>query len=702
MSFLTDSINGVDITADQDTSEELSLLRERIAQLERQQTINLSISSSAGLDLVAQNAKRRRIEEGENTKELLGKKLEQMEEWKRITKLELENKALRAELEHQKLLIAHNALQTKLEEYQNKQQQTIDALTEQLKEGAKCVESEKVERMELELTKMNRKFEELANNSKDAIEEKLVKEHKALQTKMEEHQNKQQQTIDALTEKLAVSADQFSLKHQEHEELLNGHQNLMEEMNLKQQQHQKETNDKIGWLNEDQQQKISAVNFSQVIGGLEHKQQNDQKVLRKMDESLKSVKAMVVAKLGQQNIKLQSDQKALLQRLNGLEQKQTANSEQQKFDRKSLIAIIDQQCKEREEQMNNFLGQFVEGQNKKLDKQKETDRMLQQQINALGNCWKKELEKGMNQLKGELIAKMEQYQNKQQQAIHAKMEQYQNKQQQAIHAKMEEYQKQQQQAIHAKMEEYQKQQQQAIHSKMEEYQKQQQLNIHAKMEEYQKQQQQAIHSKMEEYQKQQQQAIGALPKPQKGNGLTLQNRWDSAARHKGLTLSEPDRLIVEITGKDNWAFHSVFAERPRPTDDFGIFYYEVKIIGKKGPVSVGLGPKQMPLDVWIGRYEGTYAYESCGRFWGHAVEGCRQSSNGRFAIGGKPLFGAGDVIGCGVNLATRQIIYTKNGERLETADLFVDSAAELFPCVTLLHSGTKIEANFGPKFVYKF
>uniref|UniRef100_A0A183CRB6 Coiled-coil domain-containing protein 176 n=1 Tax=Globodera pallida TaxID=36090 RepID=A0A183CRB6_GLOPA len=94
-----------------------------------------------------------------------------MEEWKRITKLELENKALRAELEHQKLLIAHNALQTKMEEYQNKQQQTIDALTEQLKEGAKCVESEKVERMELELTKTNRKFEELANNSKDAIEE---------------------------------------------------------------------------------------------------------------------------------------------------------------------------------------------------------------------------------------------------------------------------------------------------------------------------------------------------------------------------------------------------------------------------------------------------------------------------------------------------------------------------------------------------
>ncbi|KAI3418343.1 hypothetical protein GPALN_009664 [Globodera pallida] len=69
-----------------------NLLRERIAT-ERQQTMNLPTSSSAGFDLVAQNAKRRRIEaQGiEGTKELVGKMVKQTEEWKRITKLELEN-----------------------------------------------------------------------------------------------------------------------------------------------------------------------------------------------------------------------------------------------------------------------------------------------------------------------------------------------------------------------------------------------------------------------------------------------------------------------------------------------------------------------------------------------------------------------------------------------------------------------------------
>ncbi|KAI3418363.1 hypothetical protein GPALN_009684 [Globodera pallida] len=124
MPFLTESTNRGEIAADQDPSEKL--IRDRIVELEAQQTIN---SPKMKMELELKAIK----EELKNTKELLGKKLEQMEEWKRVAKLELENKELRAELEHQKLVIAHNALQTKMEEYQNKQQQTIAALTEKLK-----------------------------------------------------------------------------------------------------------------------------------------------------------------------------------------------------------------------------------------------------------------------------------------------------------------------------------------------------------------------------------------------------------------------------------------------------------------------------------------------------------------------------------------------------------------------------------------
>uniref|UniRef100_A0A914GYB8 BTB domain-containing protein n=1 Tax=Globodera rostochiensis TaxID=31243 RepID=A0A914GYB8_GLORO len=167
------------------------------------------------------------------------------------------------------------------------------------------------------------------------------------------------------------------------------------------------------------------------------------------------------------------------------------------------------------------------------------------------------------------------------------------------------------------------------------------------------------------------------------SGLITRNRW--AAHHEDLTLIGPKRLIAQHNGI-NYEFRSVLAERPIPKD--GIFYYEVTILEQEYFVFIGLATKQMPLNRWVGIDEGSCAYQSNGYFRGHAVEG-----NG-------PSFGVGDVVGCGVDLATRQIIYTKNGRRLESTGLYVDFGADLFPCVTLYCAGDKIEANFGPNFKF--
>uniref|UniRef100_A0A183BIG0 B30.2/SPRY domain-containing protein n=1 Tax=Globodera pallida TaxID=36090 RepID=A0A183BIG0_GLOPA len=194
-------------------------------------------------------------------------------------------------------------------------------------------------------------------------------------------------------------------------------------------------------------------------------------------------------------------------------------------------------------------------------------------------------------------------------------------------------------------------------------------------------------------------------------GLTLQNRWDSAsaACHKKLALSGPARLIVQFIGKkEEW--RSVFAERPIPKGKSGTFYYEVTITGQRIPIflwsvlTIGLATKQMPLDNRVGENKGTYAYAS----WGIVlVEGANAPT---YETDEEiEAFGDGDVIGCGVNLANRQIFYTKNGHRLgenethfflEPADLLVDFGAVLFPCISLHTPGTKIEANFGPEFKY--
>uniref|UniRef100_A0A183BSB5 B30.2/SPRY domain-containing protein n=1 Tax=Globodera pallida TaxID=36090 RepID=A0A183BSB5_GLOPA len=525
---------------------------------------------------------------------------------------------------------------------------------------------------------------------------------------------------------------------------------------------------KIGWLNEDQQKLVSIDQF----------------------------------------LLMQSDQKALLQRLNAIEQKQT-------------------QFNEREQQLNNFLEQFVEERNKKFEEQKETDRMLQKQMDELGNSLKKEFEKGTSQLKGQLSAKMEEYQNQQQQNIDALTEAQKgnveivgkigkienlvaistpggqwrrydpyriagaivlfifiiyavfqlNEQKENCRLKMnvgdaantsdfaELEQQKQSNAKFAEIERQNDLQQEKV-IKLEKYQKEQQLNIvdlqktiatmreignfsmAAQEEEEQTKHEElkllremikqfeleltgmkqidpyriagaivlfifviyAVHrfsnkfAELEGYQNQQQQNIDALTEAQKRNGLIpQQNRWNSSILcHKELALTEPGRLIVKKKRDANLGWCSVLGEEPIPKEYFGISYFEVKILKNDSYICIGLANKQMSLDTFVGHDAGTYGYVGDGNFWGHEVAGCSHTAHGRPYIVRKPSFGVGNVIGCGVNLATRQIFYTKDGERLETVGLFVNFAADLFPCVSLWGSNDTIEANFGPDFKYKF
>uniref|UniRef100_A0A183C295 B30.2/SPRY domain-containing protein n=1 Tax=Globodera pallida TaxID=36090 RepID=A0A183C295_GLOPA len=159
------------------------------------------------------------------------------------------------------------------------------------------------------------------------------------------------------------------------------------------------------------------------------------------------------------------------------------------------------------------------------------------------------------------------------------------------------------------------------------------------------------------------------------------------------------KLIAEYTGPYK-GHYPVLAKQPIPNGDVGIFYFEMKVISEFSHVYIGLGSKSMPLNQWPGRHVGTYAYGNR-EFWGHEAAGCSYNdpSTRRPYIGGKFSFEQDDVVGCGVNLKTSEIIYTLNGKPLKTTDLLVSSTADLFPCVWMYCPGNKIEANFGPTFL---
>uniref|UniRef100_A0A914HRP1 B30.2/SPRY domain-containing protein n=1 Tax=Globodera rostochiensis TaxID=31243 RepID=A0A914HRP1_GLORO len=344
----------------------------------------------------------------------------------------------------------------------------------------------------------------------------------------------------------------------------------------------------------------------------------------------------------------------------------------------------------------------------------------------------------LHQLKEESKNTKESFDKKleQMEALQAKMEQYQNKQQQTIdsltqklkvsieqlslkHQEHEEQQKMDalkqqtdQKETNDKIDSLQKDQQEQLASNfrgMEQKQKDGQEELQRKMDESLKSVQAMVVAELEQQKLSNankfveiEQKNDKLEKDQKEEQLNivhlqktvavlceigLINRWDSVNCHPTLALIGPEQLIVQRDG-ENSEWGSVIAKKSLLPENP---YFEVKIVEKTGNILIGLATNPMPLDKYVGGPKGTYAYEGNeGKCWGHGP-----------AIEGKPPFGVGNVVGCGVNLKTRQIIYTLDGKRLDTDRLLVDSpAADLFPCVTLGRPGAKIEANFGPNFQF--
>ncbi|KAL3114800.1 hypothetical protein niasHT_014614 [Heterodera trifolii] len=177
-----------------------------------------------------------------------------------------------------------------------------------------------------------------------------------------------------------------------------------------------------------------------------------------------------------------------------------------------------------------------------------------------------------------------------------------------------------------------------------------------------------------------------------------ENCWNAFACHKDIEIIGLKSLIVHHKGPSDW--RSVFAKYPivlnKHLADF--FYYEISVQKKderNWSISFGFAVKQQTkLDGPILGEKGTYAINSYGYIW---INGERKGENDKYH------YGVGDTVGIGVNSATRKIIFTKNGLRLDSSDFLVDPSfadGSFYPFVTLFGSGEKIEANFWPNFKF--
>ncbi|KAL3125551.1 hypothetical protein niasHT_009684 [Heterodera trifolii] len=177
------------------------------------------------------------------------------------------------------------------------------------------------------------------------------------------------------------------------------------------------------------------------------------------------------------------------------------------------------------------------------------------------------------------------------------------------------------------------------------------------------------------------------------------NCWDVDACHSDLEITDTECLTVHYKGVGK-GLRTVFAKCAVPLSVVGIFYYEITVTNEQLIVSFGFATKAqqipIPLDGTIKRCRGTCAYENNAFYW---VDGTGRKSRHRFS--------GGDTVGCGINLATQHIFFTKNGKRLDFTIMLpsltiYQQQQQLFPFVILGDSDDKIEANFGPNFKYDF
>ena len=167
----------------------------------------------------------------------------------------------------------------------------------------------------------------------------------------------------------------------------------------------------------------------------------------------------------------------------------------------------------------------------------------------------------------------------------------------------------------------------------------------------------------------------------------LPSELNTVTHPRFLAVSK-DKTTVRYVGRGNHSqdVGAVRANRPCPQRVL-VYYFEVTIVdgGSRGSIAIGLADGSFALNRQPGWEPNSYGY--------HGYDGRRYADSERgehFA----PRFGTGDVVGCGLLAARREVFFTKNGQHLGVA--FAEIApGRYYPTVGLHSPGEVVSLNFG-------
>ncbi|KAJ7949690.1 Ran-binding protein 10 [Quillaja saponaria] len=157
----------------------------------------------------------------------------------------------------------------------------------------------------------------------------------------------------------------------------------------------------------------------------------------------------------------------------------------------------------------------------------------------------------------------------------------------------------------------------------------------------------------------------------------------------GFLVVSTDKLSVKYNSV-NLHGHDVGvvqANKPAPTKRL-VYYFEiyVKDAGAKGQIAIGFTSDSFKM-----RRQPGWEANSCGY---HGDDGMLYHGLGKSQAFG-PTYTSGDIVGGGINYATQEFFFTKNGQVVGTFDK--DMKDPLFPTIGVHSLNEEVHVNFGQK-----